>query len=114
MLFDTYCHEDFQSYFLWRQQDASKNSISMVAQANFPHMQLQGLNGKKLQDKLFLEKGINWNDLPTWQKRGVCITKQDYFKDDAQRSRWAVDLDIPIFSQDRDYINKYVNMSKDD
>lgn len=106
--------DEVANYFLWRQQDASKNSISMVAQANFPHIQLQGLNGKQLQDKLFLEKGINWNDLPTWQKRGVCITKQDYFKGDAQRSKWDVDLDIPIFSQDRDYINKYVNMSKDD
>ncbi len=32
--------------------------------------------GKQLKDKLFVEEGVNWNDLPIWQKRGVCITKQ--------------------------------------
>lgn len=58
-------HDEVANYFLWRQQDATKNSISMVAHANFPHHQLQGLNGKKLQDKLFTEQGINWNNLPT-------------------------------------------------
>lgn len=100
------------NYFLWRQQDATKNSISMVAQANFPHKQLQGLNGKQMQDKLMLEKGINWNDIPTWQKRGACITKQYYMKGEAQRSRWDVDLEIPIFSQDRDYINQYVYLNQ--
>lgn len=69
-------HDEVTNYFLWRQQDATKNSVSMVAQANFDHKELQGLSGSQLQDKLFLEKGINWNDLPTWQKRGACITKQ--------------------------------------
>lgn len=94
--------------FLWRQQDATKNSISMVAQANFPHKQLQGLNGKQMQDKLKLEKNINWNELPIWQKRGVCITKQYYEKAGAKRSKWEVDHETPIFSQNREYIEQYV------
>ena len=105
-------HDEVCNYFLWRQQDATKNSISMVAQANFPHKQLQGLNGKQMQDKLMLEKGINWNDIPTWQKRGACITKQYSMKGDAKRSKWDVDLETPIFSQDRDYIEQYVYLSK--
>ncbi|MUG21889.1 hypothetical protein GNQ08_05535 [Paenibacillus macerans] len=107
-------HDEVTNYFLWRQQDATKNSISMVAQANFPHEKLQGLDGGKLQDKLFLEKGINWNDLPVWQKRGACITKQFYKKGEAIRSKWDVDLNTPIFSQDREYINQYVYLSKDE
>ncbi|MCM3109934.1 tRNA(His) guanylyltransferase Thg1 family protein [Lederbergia lenta] len=96
------------NYFLWRQQDATKNSISMVAQANFSHKELQGLNGKQMQDKLMLEKSINWNDIPTWQKRGACIRKYYYAKNDAKRSMWSVDLETPIFSQDRNYIEQYV------
>jgi len=96
------------NYFLWRQQDATKNSISMVAQANFPHNQLQGLNGGQMQDKLFLEKGINWNDIPTWQKRGACIKKIYSEKNGALRSEWNVDLETPIFSQDREYVEQYV------
>lgn len=107
-------HDEVTNYFLWRQQDATKNSISMVAQANFPHEQLQGLDGKKLQDKLFLEKGINWNDLPVWQKRGVCITKQHFMKGEATRSKWDVDFETPIFSQNREYINQYVYLPEDE
>ncbi|MCP3779136.1 hypothetical protein [Paenibacillus sp. MZ03-122A] len=70
--------DEVTNYFLWRQQDATKNSISMVAQAHFRHSELEGLNGKQLQDKLFVEKGLNWNELPVWQKRGICITKQQH------------------------------------
>lgn len=106
--------DEVANYFLWRQQDATKNSISMVAQAHFAHEELQGLNGKQLQDKLFVEKGINWNDLPIWQKRGVCITKQDYNKGGAIRRKWEVDLDTPIFSQQRDYIDQHVYITKDE
>ncbi|AEO93637.1 tRNA-His guanylyltransferase [Bacillus phage G] len=100
------------NYFLWRQQDCTKNSISMVAQANFSHKQLHRLSGSQMQDKLMLERGINWNNLPTWQKRGVCITKQYHSKGETKRSRWEVDLEIPIFSKDRSYIDQYVYLNK--
>jgi len=100
--------DEVNNYFLWRQQDATKNSVSMVAQANFSHKSLQGLNGSQMQDKLMLEKGINWNDLPTWQKRGACIIKETYYKGDVERKRWSVDMDTPIFSKDPDYIEDYV------
>lgn len=107
-------HDEVTNYFLWRQQDAAKNSVSMVSQAQFPHEYLQGLNGKQLQDKLFLERGMNWNDLPVWQKRGACITKQSYLKGETQRSRWDVDMDTPIFSQNRDYIDQYVYLDRNE
>ena len=104
--------EEVVNYFVWRQQDATKNSVSMVAQANFPHKQLQGLNGKQMQEKLFQEKGINWNDIPVWQKRGACILKKSYIKVvdevEATRTMWDVDREIPIFTQDRNYIEKFI------
>ncbi|EHS57081.1 tRNA(His) guanylyltransferase Thg1 family protein [Paenibacillus kribbensis] len=106
-------HDEVANYFLWRQQDATKNSISMVAQAHFRHSELEGLNGNQLQDKLFTEKGLNWNDLPVWQKRGICITKQQYHKGETIRSKWDVDHETPVFSQNRDYINQYVYLDKD-
>jgi len=96
------------NYFLWRQQDSTKNSISMVAQANFSQRELNGLNGSQLQDKLMLEKGVNWNDIPTWQKRGSCIVKEFYNKGEVLRKRWSVDDEIPVFSQDRNYVEKLV------
>jgi tRNA(His) guanylyltransferase len=62
--------EEVANYFLWRQLDAAKNSIAMVAQSQFSAKQLHKLNSKQMEVKL-LEKGIDWNNLPTWQKRGV-------------------------------------------
>ena len=59
--------------FLWREMDATKNSISMVAQHYFSHKELQNKHQADMQDMLH-EKGINWNDYPTFFKRGT------YFK----------------------------------
>lgn len=49
---------------------------------------------------MFTEKGINWNDLPTYQKRGSCCVKID--------GVWTIDTDIPVFSQDTDYVNSRI------
>lgn len=57
--------------FLWRQQDATKNAISMAAQSMFSHKSLQGLHGPEMQEKMWAEKGVNFNDYPTFFKRGV-------------------------------------------
>ena len=97
--------EEVCNYFLWRQQDATRNSINSVGQAHFSPKQLHGLNTSKVQDLLFKEKGVNWNDLPVIEKRGACIVKQE--------GGWVVDREIPIFSQDRTYVNKFVYIGED-
>ena len=58
------------NYFLWRQRDAARNSISMAAQAHFSHKRLHGLNGDQMQELLFTEADTNWNDYPAGCKRG--------------------------------------------
>lgn len=58
------------NYFLWRQRDAVRNSISMAAQAHFSHQRLHGVNGGGMQELLFTEAGVNWNDYPDGCKRG--------------------------------------------
>lgn len=58
------------NYFLWRQRDAVRNSISMAAQAHFPHKRLHRVNTSQMQELLWSEKGINWNDYPDGCKRG--------------------------------------------
>ncbi len=105
-------HDEVCNYFLWRQHDATKNSVSMVARANFSHNQLQGLNSSQLQDKLMLEKNINWADIPVWQKRGVCIKKTPFIRNGTTRLKWDVDHNTPVFSQDRAYIEQYVFLDR--
>ena len=80
------------NYFVWRQQDATRNSIQSLARANFSHNECHNLSCNELQEKLFTERNINWNDLPVHLKRGSTIKDKN------------LDLHPPIFSQDRKYI----------
>ena len=118
-MFDARCFsipkEEVCNYFIWRQQDATRNSIQMVAQANFSHKQLQNKPCDELQEMLWQEKNINWNDFETVKKRGSCCTKTGKhtvvdMKTGEQKDRlvWEIDEDIPIFTQDREYIERFV------
>jgi len=95
-----------------RQQDATRNSIQALAQSEFSHKELQGLNNDQLQEKLFQEKHINWDKLPTHLKRGSCFTKEEFHHEnddsDIIRIDWRHDDYIPIFTQDREYIERFV------
>lgn len=91
--------EEVCNYFLWRMQDATKNSISMVAQAYFSHKELHGKSGDVKQDMLFKEHGVNWNGIPTTQKRGTAVVRGD--------SGWVIDEEMPILSgEGRDYVER--------
>ena len=59
--------------FVWREIDAVRNSVSMLAQANFSHKELQGKD-RKAMITMLEEKGIRWNELEDDLKRGA------YFK----------------------------------
>jgi tRNA(His) 5'-end guanylyltransferase len=105
--------EEVVNCLIWRQQDATRNSIQSVGQANFSHTQLHGKNCSDIQDMLMLEKGINWNDYPTHLKRGSCCIKKSFVinkgtDQEAIRNKWVIDTEIPIFTQDKDYVNKLI------
>jgi tRNA(His) guanylyltransferase len=64
------------NYFVWRQRDAVRNSITMAAQAQFSHKRLHGVNTGQMQELLWSEKRINWNDYPDGAKRGRVVQRQ--------------------------------------
>lgn len=119
--------EEVTNLILWRQQDASRNSVEMVGRSYFSDRQLHKVNNKGIQDMLFTQYGVNWNDFPTHQKRGSCCIKEEYMIDSdgneyslgeyndgierTIRSRWIIDKEIPIFTAEgRDYIEKLINI----
>lgn len=61
--------------FLWREWDATKNSLSMAAAAYYSHKELEGKNGADKHDML-MAKGINWNDYPAYFKRGTYVQRR--------------------------------------
>ena len=88
--------EEVVNYFVWRQQDATRNSINMLGQFYFSHKELQGKNVSQVQDMLWESYQQNWNDIDTWKKRGFCVTDNVY------------DNKIPIFTKDRSYIERFM------
>lgn len=110
--------EEVINCLIWRQQDATRNSIQSVGQANFSDNQLYKKSTDEIQDMLFVEKGINWNDYSTTLKRGSCCIKREEIIDitsnsgkvfpAVKRNRWVIDNEIPIFTQDKDYVNKLI------
>lgn len=102
--FDARCFnlpkEEVCNYMIWRQQDAERNSILGLSQSLYSHRELQGISCKKLQDKMFTEKGVNWNELEPSKKRGSCVIRSG--------AGWVVDDDIPIFTQNREYVESRI------
>lgn len=136
-MFDSRCFnipkEDVANLIFWRQFDASNNSVQMVGQAYFTQEELNNKNTNQIQDMLMTQKGINWNDLPTYQKRGSCCIKRKFWidKNDGcefseeyscelekagvnsdnaiKKTEWIIDKNIPIFKgENRKYINELI------
>lgn len=141
-MFDARCFnipkEEVTNLVYWRQLDATRNSIQMVGQANFSHKELQNKSCNDIQDMLMTQKGINWNNLPTYQKRGSCCVKENHFIENEKgtqicfpegcsdpfedeetltgvyRSSWTIDTQIPIFKgEGRDYIDRLIYVGED-
>lgn len=92
---------DLVNYFVWRQADAVRNSIQSAARANFTHKECENKNCNQLQQML-LDRNIDWNNYPTPFRHGRIITKDG-----------SVDENVPIFSEDRQYIEKFLKIEEE-
>lgn len=61
--------------FLWRELDATKNSVSMAARHYYAHGELMHRSSSEMQEMLF-QKGVNWNDYPSFFKRGTYLQRR--------------------------------------
>lgn len=100
------------NYFIWRQQDATRNSIQMATRAVYSHAQVDDKNTSEMQEMLHA-KGINWNDYPVGCKRGRAIVRESYTIEGTTRHRW-VTVDPPIFTQDRAFIEQHLAVEAED
>jgi tRNA(His) guanylyltransferase len=110
--------EDVNSVFYWRQLDCVRNSKSTLAQANFSHNELHKKSADEMVKMLALI-GVHWDQTPVSQQRGVCIVKEQYQAKVtnpktletvfANRSRWVVDENIPLFHPYKLYLEPFIN-----
>jgi tRNA(His) guanylyltransferase len=103
--------------FVWREWDATTNSISMAAASVYSDKALHGKNSSDKQELLF-QKGVNWNDYPVAFKRGTYLQRRTALKPFStdelerlpprheartnpsllvERSEWQV-IDLPILT----------------
>ena len=107
------------NYFWWRQQDAIRNSIQSMGQAHFSHKELMNKNCENIKQML-VEKNLKWESIPVSCQRGICVIKKPtkvktqinmeamtYME--MTRNRWVVDDNIPLFWEDRKYIDCLFN-----
>lgn len=106
--------EEVCNCLIWRQQDATRNSIQSVGQAYFSHRELMNKSCDSIQDMLWKTYKINQNDFPVDCKRGSCCIRKPVEKETEntdgviQRNSWVVDNEPPIFTQDRSYIEQFL------
>ena len=78
-----------EDYFAWRQEDAHRNSLNgwcywTLRKEGISQNQATAiLEGQSVpyKNELLFQRGINYNDLPSWQKRGIGIYYQDIAKE---------------------------------
>jgi tRNA(His) guanylyltransferase len=91
--------EEVANYFIWRQQDCLRNSVSVTAQSMFSSKQLHGKNTPTMKE-MMKKKGFSWEtDLPTMYRNGRIFLK------DTLGSCCLVPY---LFKDNRDLIERHV------
>ena len=107
---------EVENYFVSRQKDAARNSVSMLAQSYCSPKELHGVSCEKMHDKIH-EHGDNWNDHPVRFKHGAAIIKvmQDSYVKDTKvgpveippHEEWEV-VEPPVFTKDREWLSSRI------
>ncbi|MGN0575929.1 MAG: tRNA(His) guanylyltransferase Thg1 family protein [Ruminococcus sp.] len=105
--------EEVNNYFVWRQRDAVRNSVRATAQAYFSSKQLHGVSREQSLEMLKEERSVDWNSFPLYLQRGSCCIKVQKLLNEGTerevlRNVWKLDEEIPIFSDNPDYVNSCI------
>ena len=116
---------DVVNYFVWRQLDWMRNSVQMLARSHFSHKDLKNVSTTEMHE-LLLSRGVDWNEIQPRLRKGRTAIKIKTIEpikfnnlqfnnklsrandvpdtETYERTRWTIDDNIPIFTEDRDYI----------
>jgi tRNA(His) 5'-end guanylyltransferase len=93
-------HEEVINYFIWRQQDAQRNSVQMYARSMFSHNQCTGKSCEELKSMMWTEHGKAWGELDARWRNGFCVTKNE--------DGLHANIEIPTFVNDREFVTQFV------
>ena len=109
---------EVENYFIWRQQDAARNSLNMLVSCHYSHKELMNASNSD-RHELLHKVGVNWNDCPTDQKRGRVIRRRERprhvtyihkktklaVNEEILETFWELDREIPLFTKERNYLD---------
>lgn len=100
------------NHFIWREQDATRNSIQGLAQSLYSHNELHGKDCNVLQEMIF-QKGINWSKLDQRKKNGKFFAskykKMKYTNEELERLPLKHEARLnPDLMVERRYIAEYL------
>lgn len=72
--------EEAKNYFLWRQQDALRNSVAALAQAYFSAKQLHGKNSEEMKGMLF-SSGVSWDEMSERKRIGAYFAREKVLRE---------------------------------
>ena len=118
--------ERVQDYFLWRQEDAHRNSLNahcywiLRKQGQSVNEATKMLEGKSVafKNELLFQNGINYDDLPSWQKRGIGVYWDTFEKEGfnpitgktetAERRALKTDYEIPLREEYANFVASFL------
>jgi tRNA(His) 5'-end guanylyltransferase len=119
-------------YFRWRHEDAHRNALNahcywlLRKQEQSVQKATQALLGLSVAEKneLLFSHGINFNELPNWQKRGVGLYWETYMKPgqnpltgetvSSERRRIKRDLELPMKDEYAAFVAEIVRHAQAD
>lgn len=108
--------KEIENVFIWRQMDAKRNSIQGLARSLYSHKELNGKSSKEMQWMCYNERDVDWNELSPLQKWGFVVYKESYETACGDgmvtRSKWEVDLSIPFFVDQRNYLSEKIKENR--
>lgn len=105
-------------YFRWRNEDACRNALNawcywtLRKEGQNQKEATKAIEGVSVADKneLLFQRGINFNDLPLWQKRGIGFYWETFDREGAERRRLKIDMELPKGDAYGEYIrDKFLN-----
>ena len=118
--------ECVQDYFLWRQEDTHRNALNshcywMLRKEGMSVQEAtKALEGQSVsfKNELLFQRGINFDTLPSWQKRGIGIVWKDVPKvgitneeTETTRRELTTQLELPLRTEYAEYIRDLIQIS---
>ena len=92
--------EDVVPYFIYRQKDAIRNSLSSLAQKYFSYKQLVGVKTEDKKQMILDKTNIDFDKLSRLQQVGFAVYKDN--------NKWIVDTELSEFMTNRDFIERWL------